>query len=341
MRVLVSGHHGYIGSVLMPLLAKAGHDAVGLDCFYFEGCTLGQECGGFPVIRKDLRDMPAGDLAGFDAVIHLAALSNDPLGDLKSDWTYDINHIGSLRLARLAKEAGARRFLFSSSCSMYGANTSDDLLAESSPLNPLTAYAISKARLEGDLAKLADDRFSPVYLRNSTAYGVSPRLRLDIVLNNLVAWAFTTGKVRIMSDGTPWRPIVHIEDISRAFIALMEAPRELVHNQAFNIGRNDENYQVRDLAGFVKETVPGCEIEYAGKGGPDPRNYRVDFTKLARTFPNLKLQWTARCGAQQLYEAYKAAGLTAAELQGRRFIRLNHLKHLLDEGRLDDTLRFR
>jgi nucleoside-diphosphate-sugar epimerase len=341
MRVLVSGHHGYIGSVLMPLLARAGHEAVGLDCFYFDGCTLGPEGSGFPCLRKDLRDMQAGDLGGFDALIHLAALSNDPLGDLKGDWTYDINHLGSLRLAELAKHAGVRRFLFSSSCSMYGANTSDDLLTEEAPLNPLTAYAISKVRLETGLAGLADDRFSPVYLRNSTAYGVSPRLRLDLVLNNLAAWAFTTGKVKIMSDGTPWRPIVHIEDISRAFIALMEAPRDLVHNQAFNIGRADENYQVRDLAGFVKETVPGCEIEYAGKGGTDPRNYRVDFTKLARTFPNLKLQWTARRGAQELYEAYKAAGLTAAELQGRRFIRLNQLKHLLAEGRLDETLRWK
>jgi nucleoside-diphosphate-sugar epimerase len=341
MRVLVSGHHGYIGSVLMPLLAKAGHEAVGLDCFYFDGCTLGRETNSFPCLRKDLRDAQPRDLDGFDALIHLAALSNDPLGDLKGDWTYDINHHGSVRLAQLAKQAGVRRFLFSSSCSMYGANSNDDLLTETAPLNPLTAYAISKVRLETDLANLADDRFSPIYLRNSTAYGVSPRLRLDLVLNNLVAWAFTTGKVKIMSDGTPWRPIVHIEDISRAFIALMEAPRELVHNEAFNIGRNDENYQVRDLATFVKETVPSCEIEYAGKGGADPRNYRVDFTKLARTFPNLKLQWTARRGAQELYEACKAVALTANELQGRRFIRLNQLKHLLAGGRLDDTLRWK
>jgi nucleoside-diphosphate-sugar epimerase len=341
MRVLVTGHNGYIGSVMMPFLRSAGHDVVGLDSFYFEDCVLGQDVSTFPSLRKDLRDVTAHDLAGFDAICHLGGLSNDPLGDLKPDWTHDINHRGSLHLATLAKDAGVRRFLFSSSCSMYGANSTDDLLTEDAPLNPLTPYAVSKVRLEQDLTKLGEDRFSPVFLRNATAYGVSPHLRADIVLNNLVAWAFTTGKVRIMSDGTPWRPIVHIEDICRAFAAMLDAPRELIHNQAYNIGLNSENYQVRQLADLVKETVPGCEIEYAGKGGPDPRNYRVNFARLAKTFPDLKFQWSARRGAQQLYAAFKQVGLKFEDLQGRKFIRLNQLKHLLSADKLDDTLRWK
>jgi nucleoside-diphosphate-sugar epimerase len=340
MRVLVTGHDGYIGSVLMPLLRAAGHEPVGLDTLFFED-DAGFSTTPYRVIRKDVRDVVAADLDGIEAVCHLAALSNDPLGDLNPEWTHDINHRGALHLARLARDNGVRRFLLSSSCSLYGANANDDLLTEDAPPRPLTAYALSKVRLEADLAHLAGDHFSPVFLRNSTAYGVSPRMRLDLVLNNLVAWAYTTGRVKITSDGTPWRPIVHIEDIGRAFVALLDAPDEAIHNQAFNIGANDENYQVHQIAEIVQQIVPGCEIEYVGKGGPDPRDYRVDFTKLRRTFPDLQLQWTARRGAQELYDAFQGMSLTADELHDRRFIRVDHLKHLVGTGRLDDSLRWK
>lgn len=341
MRVLVTGHDGYIGSVLMPLLRAAGHDPVGLDTFYFENDEPASRLAGYRVIRKDLRDAVAADLDGIDAVCHLAALSNDPLGDLNGDWTHDINHRGALHLARLARANGVRRFLLSSSCSLYGANADGALLTEDAPPRPLTAYALSKVRLEADLARLAGERFSPVFLRNSTAYGASPRMRLDLVLNNLVAWAYTTGRVKITSDGTPWRPIVHIEDIGRAFVAMLSAPQEAIHNQAFNVGANDENYQVRQIAEIVEQVVPGCAIEYIGKGGPDPRDYRVDFTKLRRTFPALRFQWTARRGAHELHDAFRDMALTVDAIHDRRFIRVDHLKHLVDTGRLDDSLRWK
>jgi nucleoside-diphosphate-sugar epimerase len=340
MRVLVTGHNGYIGSVMMPFLRSAAFDVVGLDTYFFEECTLGTDRSEFPAMRKDLRDVTARDLEGFDAVVHLGALSNDPLGDLKPEWTFDINHVGSLRLAKLAKEAGIGRFLFSSSCSMYGSNSSDDLLTEEAPLKPLTPYAESKVRLEAGLRELADTRFSPVYLRNATVYGFAPRLRIDLVLNNLVGWAVTTGKVRILSDGTPWRPLVHVEDLCRTFAAVLKAPRDLVHDRAFNVGVSRENYQVRGLAEIVHEVVPNCEVEFAGQNNPDPRNYRVDFSTLARSFPDLRFQWDARRGAEQLYRAYSENGLTLEQFQGRKYIRLNQLKHLLADGRLNTTLRW-
>jgi len=341
MRVLVTGHNGYIGSVMVPVLQAAGHEVVGLDTYYFEDCTLGEEQSpGIPVLRRDIRGVTSKDLQGFEAVIHLAALCNDPLGDLNPAWTFDINHLASVNLAKSAKEAGVQRFLYASSCSMYGATATDTALTEDAPLNPLTPYAISKVRTEEDVAKLADSGFSPVFMRNATAYGVSPRLRADVVLNNLTCWAFTTGKVRIMSDGTPWRPIVHVQDISRAFAEALVAPRKAIHNQAINIGVESENYQVRDLANIVQETVPGCQVEYAGQGGPDPRNYRVSFAKLAHLLPNFKPKWTARAGASELYEAFQRVGLTLADFQGRKFIRLNQLKHLLDSNRLDQSLRW-
>lgn len=340
MRVLMTGHNGYLGSVMAPELRSAGHEVTGLDTFFFEGCTLGDDQDAIPALRKDVRDIQAADLRGFDAVVHLAALCNDPLGDLHAEWTYEINHQASLQLGHLAREAGVTRFLFASSCSMYGAAGRDDVLTEEAPLKPLTAYAISKVRAEETLSQLADSSFSPVFMRNATAYGLAPRLRADVVLNNLVCWAHTTGRIRIMSDGTPWRPIVHVQDIARAFAVALVAPRDAIHNQAFNVGATGENYQVRELAEIVRATVPGCTVEYAADAGPDPRSYRVDFSKLTRTFPDLRPQWNAAFGAKDLYAALQEAQVTLAEFQGRKYIRLAQIKHLLDLGRLDSTLRW-
>jgi nucleoside-diphosphate-sugar epimerase len=341
VRILLTGHHGYIGSVTGPLLRAAGHEVTGLDTFFYEGCDLRDEPDGLPTQRLDLRDASPSALAGHDAVVHLAALSNDPLGDLSPELTKAINFDATVRLARAAKEAGVGRFVFSSSCSMYGASDQERPVDESAPLKPLTAYAESKVLSEEALADLADDDFSPVFMRNATAYGVSPRLRVDLVLNNLVGWAFTTGKVKIMSDGTPWRPLIHIEDISRATLAVLEAPRDTVHGEAFNVGRNEENYQVRELADIVRETVGDCEIEYAGSGDPDPRSYRVDFTKFAEAFPDAGLRWTARDGAREVLDAYREVDLTLEDFEGDRYVRLKHLRLLLDRGELDPELRWR
>jgi nucleoside-diphosphate-sugar epimerase len=339
MRVLVTGHHGYLGAAMVPILTRRGHQVTGLDTLYFEGCTMGRDEDAVPALRKDIRDITAADLKPFDAIVHLAALCNDPLGDLNSEWTSDINHIASVQLARLAREAGVRRFLYSSSCSLYGAAGDNDM-TELAPMRPLTPYAESKVKTEEDVTKLADADFSPVFMRNATAYGCSPRFRADIVLNNFVCWAHTTGKIRIMSDGSPWRPIVHVDDIAYAFAEALVAPREAIHNQAFNVGVNGENYQVRDLAEIVRETVPGATVEFASGSGPDPRSYRVDFSKLAAALPGFAPQWTARKGAQQIYDACREVGLTLEQFQGRKYIRLTHLKNLLDEGRLDGHLRW-
>jgi nucleoside-diphosphate-sugar epimerase len=339
MRILVTGHNGYIGSVMTWVLQNAGHDVVGVDSYLFEGCSLGDESPEtLPALRKDIRDLSLAELAGFDAVVHLAALCNDPLGDLNREWTDDINYQASVRLAKTARDAGVSRFLYSSSCSMYGA-AGDELVTEDAPLAPLTPYAESKVRTEEHVSRLADSHFCPVFLRNATAYGVSPRLRADVVLNNLVGWAYTTGKVRIMSDGSPWRPIVHVEDIALAFAAILVAPREVVHNQAFNVGINGENYQVRELAAIVAKTVPGCTIEFANQGGPDLRNYRVNFAKLERLVPQFRPRWNAAKGAAQLYRAYKDAGMTPDDFLGRRHVRLLQLKYLLETGRVDSSLR--
>ncbi|MBZ0298018.1 MAG: SDR family oxidoreductase [Anaerolineae bacterium] len=340
MRILVTGHDGYIGSVMVPLLLREGYAVVGLDSNLFHECVFGDEVPTVPAIRKDIRDVTERDLEGFDAVLHLAALSNDPLGNLNPDLTYDINFRGALHLAELARAAGVPRFLFSSSCSTYGA-AGEAILDETATFNPVTPYGKSKSMVEAEVSKLATDDFSPVFLRNATAYGVSARMRFDLVLNNLVAWAVTTGQVYIKSDGTPWRPIVHIEDISRAFIAVLEAPRETIHNQAFNVGRNDENYQVRDIAEIVRQTVPGCHVEYAPGGEPDKRSYRVSFDKINACLPNFKPQWDARKGAQELYEAYQQVGLSLDDFEGKRYRRIDHIKGLLESGKLDDTLRWK
>jgi nucleoside-diphosphate-sugar epimerase len=339
MRVLITGHKGYIGTVMAPLLADAGHEIVGLDSDLFEQCTFGKGPREFPSIRKDLRDVERADLERFDAVVHLAGLSNDPLGNLNPDLTYDINYHASVRLAQLSKEAGVKRFLFSSSCSTYGA-AGDKILDETAEFNPVTPYGRSKVLVEQDVAKLADSSFSPVFLRNATAYGVSPRLRFDLVLNNLTAWALTTGRVYIKSDGTPWRPIVHIEDISRAFLAALDAPIEAIHNQAFNVGRTEENYQIRDLAQIVKETVPGCAIEFAADAGPDKRCYRADFSRIRKALPGFQPQWDARRGARELYDAYRKVELRLEDFEGARYKRIDHIQGLLASAQLDTNLRW-
>ena len=339
MRVLVTGHHGYIGAVMMPLLVKEGYEVAGLDSDLYTTSLFGAAPIDVPSVRKDIRDVEVSDLEGFDAVLHLAALSNDPLGNLNPDLTYEINHRATVRLAEKAREGGVKQFVFSSSCSTYGA-AGEAILTEEADFNPVTPYGESKVLVERDVAKLATDDFSPTFLRNATAYGVSPYIRFDLVLNNLVAWAMATGQVYIKSDGTPWRPIVHIEDISRAFIATLKAPREVVHNQAFNIGSNSENYQVRDLAEIVRETVPNCQIEYAPGGEPDKRSYRVNFDKVNRLLPEFQPQWDARKGAQELYAAYQQVGLSLDDFEGPRYKRIARIRHLLSTGELDANLRW-
>jgi nucleoside-diphosphate-sugar epimerase len=340
MKVLVTGHHGYIGSVVAPVIAAAGHEVTGVDTFFYEGCDFVNDLTFVKSLRADVRDLDVEDLAGYEAIVHLAALSNDPLGELDTDLTLDINFRASVELARKAKEAGVTRFVFASSCSMYGAAAEDEYVTEEAPLRPLTAYATSKVLAEESLAELADADFAPVSMRNATVYGVSPRLRFDVVLNNLAGWAYTTRRIRILSDGTPWRPIVHVRDVADAALAMLTAPAEVIRGAAFNVGSNSETYQVRDLATIVRDTFQGCAIEYAEDAGPDPRSYRVDFDKLARTFPDFETRWTAADGARELRAAFEKVDLTLESFQGDKYTRLARLRLLTAQGRLDSELRW-
>jgi nucleoside-diphosphate-sugar epimerase len=338
MRILVTGHNGYIGAVMVPILLDAGHDVVGLDTDLFPDDAFGTGERRIDAFDVDVRDVGPERLRGFDAVVHLAALSNDALSDWDPRITDEINHLAAVRLASLAKDAGVSRFLFASSCAIYG-KAGDAPLDETAAPDPVTPYNISKVEVERDVSALADDGFSPTFMRNATVYGVSPRLNIQLVINNLVGWAYATGRVFIKSDGTPWRPIVHVEDVSYAFLAALEAPREAVHAQAINVGRNDENYAIRELADTVGEIVPGSHVEYAKDGLPEPRSYRVDFGKIGRLLPAFEPRWELRRGVEQLLMAYQAAGLSAEDVEGPRYIRMKQLQARLDAGEVDATLR--
>jgi nucleoside-diphosphate-sugar epimerase len=343
VRILVTGHKGYIGAIASLILQAQGFEVVGIDNDLFEGCNFGEapfygNVHDIPYLRKDIRDVELSDLKGIDAVVHLCALSNDPLGNLNPKITFEINYEASVNIAKLAKQAGAQRFIFMSSCSVYGA-AGTDLVTEESELNPVTPYGVSKVKAEKDIMQLADEHFSPTFLRSATAYGLSPMLRFDIVLNNLVAWAYTTGIVLLKSDGLALRPIVHVEDISQAFVAVLSSPRDLIHNQVFNLGLTEENWRIRELAEIARDTVPNSCVEFAKDAEPDKRSYRVDFSKIHNTLTAFKPKWNARLGAKQLYDAFRKIGVTLDEFEGPRYRRITHLENSISSGLLDKTLR--
>jgi nucleoside-diphosphate-sugar epimerase len=335
----LTGHDGYIGAVMAPYLQRVGYQVVGMDTGYFHDCTLVPSESSIPVLQKDLRDIEPSDLQGIDAVIHLGALSNDPIGNLRQDWTEEINFRASVRLAELAKAARVERFLFSSSCIMYGMSETA-VVNEDSPLDPKTVYAASKVKAEGAIAELADSRFSPVFLRNGTVYGLSPRMRFDTVFNDLLGAAVATNKVVLFSDGKPWRPVVHVQDVARSFHAVLEANKDAIHNQAFNNGAEELNYQIIQLAEVALAVVPGCTLEVRASKSADQRTYKADFGKFARTFPAFRFQWTPEKGARELHDAFRRINLTHREYTDSRFTRLKWLNHLLETRRLDESLRW-
>ncbi len=334
MKILVTGTEGYLGALVAPLLIERGHEVLGIDTGFYKAGWL---YNGTPVtartLNKDLREVTAADLDGIEAVVHMAELSNDPLGQLAPNITYDINHKGSVRLANLARDAGIERFVYTSSCSVYGV-ASDGFVTETSPVNPQTAYAVCKTLVERDVTELAGDHFSPTFLRNATAFGASPRMRFDIVLNNLAGLAWTTSRIAMTSDGTPWRPLVHALDIAKAIACALEAPREAVHAQTFNVGSTEQNYTVRQIAEIVADHFPGCELTFGDSGG-DNRSYRVSFDKIAEQLPGFSCDWNAEKGAAQLRRLFERIDLDDATFSGRGHTRLKQLEHLLHTGQID------